>query len=327
MDFKKMAQANQILKIRVGSHLFGTSTPDSDEDYFGVFLPPDETIYGFQRCDEVDLGITDKDDTGRNTANAVDFKIHDYRKFLKTVGENNPNFIHAIFVNDENILFKDKFGFADRMLALKDRIVHKGAYRRFVKYADSQRHKMRIKPANYAALENGLSLLEGYWDDHQVLADVVNAAQPESSFVDSGKGKHVKCGDLYFERGVFVKKAKRMIRERLSKATNRAVLFTKYGLDVKFASNLIHLLMAGRELMETGALVFPLTYAQDVLDVKMGKYSMQDIENWADDLVEDARQAYEKSDLPVHPWAGLEEFAMRELYVWSQKTTRLRELR
>jgi len=33
MDFKELAKENSILKIRVGSHLFGTDTPDSDIDY------------------------------------------------------------------------------------------------------------------------------------------------------------------------------------------------------------------------------------------------------------------------------------------------------
>lgn len=236
MDFKAMARANQILKIRVGSHLFGTSTPESDEDYFGVFMPPDETIFGFQKCDEVDLGFVDKDDTGRNTKSAVDFKIHDYRKFIKLVMENNPNFIQSIFVDRKNILEKDEHGFADRLLSLRDRIVHKGAYRKFVAYAHSQQHKMKIKPANYAALELGLGIL-GNFGNHQVMADVMAGKEKhepvygQDSFVDSGKGKHIRCGDLSIERGVFVTKAKKMIRERLSKATSRAVLYTKFGYD------------------------------------------------------------------------------------------------
>jgi len=325
MDFKEMARENQILKIRVGSHLFGTSTPDSDEDFFGIFMPPDETIFGFQRCDEVDLGFVDKDDTGRNTKEAVDFKIHDYRKFLRTVSENNPNFIHAMFVNEENILFTDEYGFARRLLEIRDRIVHKGAYKRFVAYAHSQQHKMRIKPLNYAALENGLVFLE-ILDGDKVMADAISS-QFELGygvFKDSGKGKHIQCGDLQFERGIFIRKARKMIRERLSRATNRHVLFTRFGYDSKFASNLIHLLMAGRELMDTGKLVFPLTYAQDVLDVKNGKYTIEQISEWSDELLEEARAAYEKSDLPAKPWDGVEEFAMRELYEWSQMTTRMK---
>ena len=330
MDFEKWARKHMILKIRVGSHLFGTSTPDSDEDYLGVFMPPDDTIFGFQKCEEVDLGVVDKDDTGRNTKDAIDFKVHDYRKFAKTVMENNPNFIHAIFVNEENILFKDEHGFADRLLALKHQIVHKGAYRRFVKYAESQIHKMRIKPENYKALEGGLETLELLFSDNDVMADVITRCNAidggkGSPFVGGDKSKHIKCGDLNFERGVFVKKAKKMIRHRLDNATSRVVLFTRFGYDTKFASNLIHLLMSGRELMDTGEIKFPLTYAQDVLDVKQGKYTAAQIEEWAEQLKEEARVAYEKTEVRAKPGYHLEQFIMRELYKWSQMTTELRE--
>lgn len=319
MDFKQIAQENQILKIRVGSHLFGTNTPDSDEDYFGIFMPPDETIFGFQTCNEVDLGIVDKDDTGRNTKDAVDFKIHDYRKFVKTVMENNPNFIHAIFVNEENILEKDEYGFADRLLSIKDRVVHKGAYRRFVAYAHAQQHKMKIKPENYSKLERGLEVLEGY-DKFTIMVELKDV----EPFVFEGRGKHIKLADLSFNSGIYVRRARKMIRERLSKATSRAVLYTKFGYDTKFASNLIHLLMSGRELMETGRLVFPLAYAQDILDVKQGKYSAEEIDKWAEQLLEEARVAYDNTKVYASPLAEIEQFAMQELYEWSRMTTKLR---
>jgi len=327
MDFKLMAQENLVLKIRVGSHLFGTSTPDSDEDYTGIFMPCDETIYGFQTCNEVDLGVVDKDDTGRNTKDAIDFKVHDYRKFMKLAIENNPNILNAMFVNRENILFADKDGFAERMLAVKARIVHKGAYERFIKYADAQKHKMRIKPQNYAALENGLGFLEDVMGNSRVMAEAAHHAYqlsgPDSPFKDGGEGKHIRCGDLSFERGVFVKKAKKMIRERLSRATNRHVLYTKYGYDTKFGSNLIHMLKSGKELMETGKLEFPLSYAQDIIDVKNGKYTVEEIDKWSDDLLEEARQAYEKTDVRAVPEKGIEKFVMKEIYRWSQLNTKL----
>lgn len=317
MDFKKVAQDNAILKIRVGSHLFGTSTPESDEDYLGVFMPPEETVFGFQRCEEVDLGVKIKDDTGRNTKDAVDFKAHDYRKFVRLVVENNPNFLHAIFVNEENILFKDEDGFARRLLSIRNKIPYKGAFQRFVCYADSQLHKMRIKPANYKALEEGLAILDES-HDYKVIADLVQVTK-KSPFRNQGKGKHIWLGDLSIERGVFVKKARKMVRRRLNNATNRATLFTKYGYDLKFASNLIHLLMSGRELMETGTITFPLSYAQDILEVKQGRYTIDEILEWAEQLREDARAAYNETKLQSRPWSEAESFVISELRKWMKQ--------
>lgn len=322
MDFKSIAIANMILKIRVGSHLFGTDTEDSDLDLFGVFMPDPRMVYGFQVCNEVDLGEVDKDDTGRNTKDAIDFKLHEYRKFVKLAMQNNPNILHVLFVNPANILFIEPFG--RRLLDKADIFVHKGAHHRFVKYADSQRHKMRIKPLNYQELEIGLKILEGL-DDHLVMADVMielGKYEPglgQGAFRDVGRGKHVKCGDLSFERGVFVKKARRMIRERLSRATSRHVLFTKHGFDTKFASNLIQLLKEGIELMETGRIQFPLAYADEILHIKHGKYTAQEINEWADILVEDARVAYERSSLPKEPRsAEIEGFVVEEVSFFTE---------
>ena len=44
MEEREMALNNLILKIRAGSHLYGTNTIDSDEDYIGIFLPEPEPI-------------------------------------------------------------------------------------------------------------------------------------------------------------------------------------------------------------------------------------------------------------------------------------------
>jgi hypothetical protein len=326
MDFKEMAERNRILEIRVGSHLFGTDTEDSDLDLFGIFMPGDEILYGFQECKEVDLGEVAKDDTGRNTADAIDRKLHEYRKFVRLAIQNNPNILHVLFVNEPNIVFMDERGFGKRLLEKGHMFPHKGAYRRFVKYADSQRHKMKIKPENYAALERGLDQL-GDFRDNEVIADVlandkfrdeVGRTRPIANFVDFGKGKHVQCGDLQFERGVFVKKAKRMIKERLSKATNRHVLYTKHGYDVKFASNLIHLLLEGVELMKTGWIQYPFEYRQDILDIKSGHFSVQEIDKWADELVKEARDAYENTSLPENPKSKeIEEFLIQEVKKWS----------
>lgn len=316
MDFQKIALENKILEIRIGSHLFGTDTPDSDLDLFGIFMPCDEIVFGGHRCEEVDLSIKAKDDTGRNTADAVDRKFHEYRKFVRLAMQNNPNILHVLFADEKNIVFQD--GFGQRLLEMAHLFPHKGAHHRFVKYADSQRHKMRIKPENYAALEDGLYFLQFFRDD-QVIGEVarqvgVCGTNPSSVYVDSGVGKHIGCGDLNFERGTSVRKAKRMIRERLSKASSRYVLYTKYGYDTKFGSNLIQLLMEGIELMETGRIEMPLKYANHVLDVKDGKYTVEQIMEWADGLVEDARVAFENSDLPVEPRTKeIEKFAMEEV--------------
>jgi hypothetical protein len=298
---KIQAEQNRILEIRAGSHLFGTSTPDSDLDLVGIYMPSEEMLFGLSPKEEVDLSVQVKDDTGRNTKDSVDRKLHEYRKFVKLAIQNNPNIVHVLFVDELNTVFINDFG--KTLLDHAHLFPTRGAYYRFIAYADGQLRKMRIKPENYAKLERGLEILEST-DDNMVMAEMKDT----KPFWYKGKGKHVRLGDINFEAGVFVKKARRMVRERLSRVTNRVELFTKFGYDTKFASNLIQLSMEGIELMKTGRIEFPLSYADEILDVKKGVYNASFIEKWAEDLKAAALDAFEHSKLPdaigpekIHP--------------------------
>jgi uncharacterized protein len=307
MDFKETAEINKILEIRVGSHLFGTNTPTSDQDFLGIFMPYKEIIYGFQKCEEVDLSIKHKDEVGRNTSEAIDRHFHEFRKFVQLALQNNPNILHVLFVDKKNIVYMNEIG--QRLLEKALLFPHKGAYHRFVKYADSQRHKMQIQPENYTKLEQGLEVL---LKENPLKA--MGELRNKSPFVDKGKDRHIVLGDLNFEAGVYVKNAIGMIEHRLKNATNRVELYTKYGFDTKFGANLIQLLLEGIELLSTGKIEMPLKYRQDILDIKKGKHSAEDIMNWSARLIEEAREAYESSELPSEPRVKeLEKFAIKEV--------------
>ena len=326
MDFTKMALNNTILKVRVGSHLFGTNTPDSDLDLYGIFMPAEEIIFGFQRCENVKLDIVDKDESGRNTKDAIDYQLCEYRKFIELALANNPNILHILFVNNENIIKINEWG--KRLLEVASLFPHKGAHHRFIKYADSQMHKMRIKPEKYNELQIGLSILDKFTKD-KVMADVINSEYNLSGinnrlgsygisiFKERNNNKHIICGDLQIERGTGVTKARKMIQQRLDKFTHRKELYERYGFDVKYASNLIHLLMESIELMNEGKIKYPLSYRQDIIDVKNGKYTLEEIIEWAEQLKEESRIAYEKSSLPKDPnFSQIEQFTIGEMKKW-----------
>lgn len=326
MNFEKMAQENKILEVRVGSHLFGTDTADSDLDLYGIFMPSKEIVFGFQKCENIKLDQVAKDETGRNTKDAIDYTLTEYRKYIKLALENNPNILHILFVDNKNVRYIDEFG--ERLLDMADKFPYKGAHYRFIKYAEAQKHKMRIKPEKYNELKAGLSILNKF-SDHQVMADVIaskyNHCRIDNRvdkcaidiFKERQNNKHIVCGDLQLERGVFVSKAKKIIQKRLDKFTHRSSLYETYGYDVKFGSNLIHLLMESIELMNTGRIKYPLDYRQDILDIKNGKYTLNEILEWSEDLEEKSKQAYEKSSLRTDPnFEEIENFTIKEMRDW-----------
>ncbi len=281
-DFRKIAEDNCILEVRVGSHLLGTNTPESDLDVIGIFMPPKELLYGLSECNEVSFDEVDKDESGRNTKDAVDKKYYNFRKFMKLALQNNPNILHVMFADKKNILKLHPIG--ARILDMRHAILHRECVKRFIGYANGQMHQMKLKPENYFKLEAALEGLEGA-DDCRSIGELLDPVVSLSDVLSNKKAeKHIKVGDLNIERNLSVKRARKMIALRLSKATSRKELYTKFGYDTKFASNLIQLLLEGREIIQTGTLVFPLAYAHDILDIKQGRYTVQEIDKWALDL-------------------------------------------
>jgi hypothetical protein len=105
-----------------------------------------------------------------------------------------------------------------------------------------------------------------------------------------------------------------MIEERLSKVGNRKNLITKHGFDTKFASNLIRLLLEGKDLVSNGDITFPLPYAETILDIKQGKWTIKEVLDYADQLEAEIDIATEKSDLPNKPrFDEIEQFTIHLL--------------
>jgi hypothetical protein len=294
-----------LVKIRSGSHLYGTNVPSSDEDFVGVFIPPIEYILGLKTVEEIDFSIYSKDASGKNNSDAVDFKMYELRKFVRLALQNNPNIVELLFCNEENIIeSSDEWKLLQENKSL---FLHKGLKERFIGYAISQRHKMVIKGTNYK------DLLEAYRElerrpDKSVMAEVYNdflKVEEDGSerllFTKNDTGCHIHVGDICFEPGVYIKKARDKIKERLDKAGNRTELLLKYGHDTKFASHLIRLMLEGIELLGTGDLKFPLSYRDILLEIRSGKWEIQKVLDESKVLEDRMVESFNKTSLPSHP--------------------------
>jgi hypothetical protein len=305
MDKREEALKNCILKIRSGSHLYGTNVATSDEDYLGIFIPPVQYLLGLNTVEEVDCGVIAKDASGRNTSEAVDFKLYELRKFVKLALQNNPNILEILFVNPKNILFQTPKW--KRIAKVKKDFLFKGLKEKFIGYALSQKHKIRIKKDNYFDLVEGYKVLETY-NFKTVMVEVFNDAPLVKDkdivrplFTKKEVGQHIHIGDLCFEPGVYVGKALKMIGERLDKVGNRKELLLKHGYDTKFSMNLIRLLFEGIELLETGNLIFPLKKRKTLMEIRNGEWELQKILDYSEELEEQVNVSFNNSSLPAHP--------------------------
>lgn len=292
MEERELALKNLILKVRVGSHLYGTSTPESDEDFVGVFVPSANYLLGLNRVEEVDLGVKSKDVEGKNTKDAIDFKVYSLEKFTRLALDNNPNILEILFVNPENILFVNETG--QKLLDLRYSFLSKSIKHKFLGYAFSQKHKMVIKLESYEKLLEAIEYIDRH-TDKQFLLDI------EHHPIFARKKDHVRVGDVNMPITVTTKKAKKMLVDRLAKFGSRQELVSKYGYDTKFASHLIRLLKEGQELLATADLRFPL-YSKDLLrEIRAGKYSMDEVMSLANFIESFVEDLYDKTTLPHRP--------------------------
>jgi len=274
MEEQKIAKDSLILKVRVGSRLYGTSTPESDEDFVGIFLPPVEYLIGLRRVNEVNAGVTAKGENGKNTKDAIDFTCYTLEKFARLALENNPNILEVLFVNKENIVYWHPLGAA--LLKMRYKFLSKCIKQRFLNYALSQKHNMVIKLENYKKLSAARDYLL-HTDKRFMIEIIESEVHPVYKSVFKREKDEINIGDLIVPATATTKRTLRQIQNRLDKFGSRQELVKSYGYDTKFACNLIRLMSEGVELLETGDLKFPLKEAPLIKNIRYGKYTMEEV--------------------------------------------------
>ena len=80
------------MKALMGSHLYGLYTPESDEDYLGVFIRPTKEVLSFFHNEET--YVTKEPDT----------TLHELKKFMYLAAKGNPTVLELLFVPEYEIL-------------------------------------------------------------------------------------------------------------------------------------------------------------------------------------------------------------------------------
>lgn len=140
--------------------------------------------------------------------------------------------------------------------------------------------------------------------------------------------------DLRERRDMFISKAagKRflgyLIRQRnrfrgsLSQRTNRPELVEKYGYDTKFAYHALRLGLQGIELMNRGEITLPMAVddREELLAVRRGKWSREDVDWKLDILHDELKLAIESSELPDRAdWDGVNNWCSDTYRAWWQE--------
>lgn len=143
------------------------------------------------------------------------------------------------------------------------------------------------------------NLLSILWLDPEYYIDITEAGQLLIDNRDLFVGKHVYHSFVGYANGQLHRMTHAACKGYMGDKRKRLV--EKYGYDTKNAAHLIRLLRMGIEFLVDGELHVLRQDAQQLLEIKAGKWSLEKVKAEAEKLFGMARIAYIQSTLLVKP--------------------------
>lgn len=314
-------EARTIIKMKFGSHLYGTSTPASDIDLKAVMIPSARDILLGRGNHGVSLPHKDKAHGQKNLPGDIDEERFSLQRYLQLLCEGQTVALDMLFApasvfecapSKEWLTIQEN---AHRLVSRKSAA--------FVGYCRQQANKYGIKGSRVAAARNALALLTEYHpQDKLECADgpiramidatdqmaLVNLEQPNGIRVPHWE----VCGRKMAYR-ITIKEATSVMQRLVDEYGSRALMAeTQNGVDWKALSHAVRVGWEAVELFQTGRITFPLLNAEHILAIKQGRILYQDVASEIEGLLEKVEMESARSDLPEKAdLAWVDEFVAR----------------
>lgn len=144
-----------LIKTYAGSHLFGTSTPESDTDYKGVFIPSERDIILGRDSDTIQQSTGEAD--SKNSKDDVDVELYRLKKFLKMLRNGDTAAIELLFTPEEMIVEKSVLW--EHIVAERHNLISR-KIKGVIGYARHQANKYGIKGIRLNDLDVAIKTLK-----------------------------------------------------------------------------------------------------------------------------------------------------------------------
>lgn len=289
-----------IVKMVYGSALYGTSTPTSDTDYKGVFLP-DLTDLLLARAPRHHHTSTGSGVT-KNTPTDVDTELFSLHAFIDEACKGETFAIDMLHAPHDMLLESTPTWSALRSLRRK---FYSKNLKAFVGYARRQAAKYGIKGSRLASARVVLELMEQV-AQHGPLFTMSNLhgeiarRQLEHVHIDDDKGWVEVCGKklLWNAR---ISEYLPTVRRFVSEFGDRAVQAElNQGIDWKALSHALRAAIEVRQIIVNRDIIFPLTDAPYLLQVKQGLLPFQQVQADLERRMDELEHLAATCDLPDH---------------------------
>lgn len=299
-----------IFRCRVGSHLYGLNTPESDEDFLSVFIPSEADILGIHKVDMLNASTKSSSEDRRNTKDDVDDVSYSLPKFLHLLVGNNPNVVETLFATDDNIIIcEPEFR---ELMDNYDKLVSQKIFHSFTGYAYSQRKKLVTKRDRYNTICEGILKMGNYFTVEQLHSRKYAMTEEDSDWLNQNLDfyKNRDGNTNSFHKGMPLHVTFEMLKSERDHYGWRMKTdsFAKVGYDCKFGYHLIRIIAEGLELLETGKLQFPICgeTKSKITRIRSTEVPVEELLGWYDDYDTLCKKAFESTSLRKKPdmkWA------------------------
>lgn len=314
-----MNERRIIIETRVGSHLYGTNRPESDDDFQGVFLPSREDLLGVQNC-ATEWSLSTKISEGiQNTKGDIDRKFYSLKRFFHLAAEGQPGQLELFFTTPSMTVSYDPVW--SEILDNIGLFLSKKSIVPFIGFALSQAHKATMKGETLNKLQRIIQWYDTELSKASKQGSILDMAtqltlndelgnQGTFKLADDIELKYVinkdgfmlaevggKSYDIKLKLKTFVNNLKEL--EARYGSRSRSAAEGKY--DYKSLMHAYRLLGKGEELLTYGKITFPRppTEVEFLKSVRLG--TCGDLDHWTalTNKIDTLRQEVEpKSHLP-----------------------------
>lgn len=303
----------RIVRIKFGSHLYGTSTPASDIDYKSVYIPTARDIV-LQRVQASVNTARRKEHKEKNLPGETEEESYSLQKYLALAAECQTVAMDVLFAPEWSMT-QPSSPIWHEIVANRHRFITRRATA-FVGYCRQQANKYGIKGSRVAAARAALTVLVRLVEEHgstpklgdyeteirAVMADVEHMVLID---IPLPNGQVIRHWDVCNRKLPFpssIKNARDIVQRLVDEYGARALQAeSQQGVDWKALSHAVRVGSQAIELLRTGHITFPLPNREHVTRIKTGGVPYHDVATEIEDLLVRVEAESAQSSLPERP--------------------------
>lgn len=320
-----------IVRIKFGSHLYGTATPASDIDFKSVFVPPGRDIL-LQRVKATISQQRPKAEGEKNVAGEIDEEAYSLQRYLGLASEGQTVALDVLFAPRWSMPQEPDWTWREIESNRHRLVTRKSAA--FLGYCRQQANKYGIKGSRVAAARLALELLTGALAHHGSTAKIGEIEREIAATVTANE--HMALLDIEGATDIHgvkrtvrhwevcnrkmpltqtIKSAHEIMRRIVDEYGHRArQAESNQGVDWKALSHTVRVGRQAIELLNMGTIIFPRPEAAHLVAIKTGQLAYQPVAEEIEELLSEVEIAAERSTLPASAdTAWIDEF-VTEVY-------------